>query len=155
MSCAEDDVGGARTRLNYSRHGIDHILDAFVRRKEAEGENNCLSAEAKLCFDLLRFEKWEIGDSMRDELDLAIRHVINGTEYVATLLRHDDEFGRITIDLTHHLALKGSRICEDRMKRRNDRHFEARQELDNIAPGFAAKSSVFVLKGDYVEVSLV
>ena len=41
------------------------------------------------------------------------------------------------------------------MKRRDDRHFEPRQELDDIAAGLAAKDSIFVLEADDVEARIV
>ena len=43
------------------------------------------------------------------------------------------------------------RIGEHRMKCRDDGHFEARYEIDDIAAGLATKNSVFVLKRDNVE----
>ena len=49
----------------------------------------------------------------------------------------------------------GVGVGEHGMKRRDDRHFEARQELDDIAAGLATENSVFVLKGDNVETCIV
>ena len=54
-------------------------------------------------------------------------------------------------DLAHHVALGRRRLGQHRVKCRDDRHFEARQELDDIAAGLAAEDSVLVLKADDVE----
>ncbi len=37
------------------------------------------------------------------------------------------------------------------MQRRDNRHFKARQELDDVATGLTAEDSIFVLKGNNVE----
>ena len=84
---------------------------------------------------------------------LRARHVMNGTKEFAAFFRHDDDLRRSIDDPTHHVALDGRRLGEHRVKCRDDRHFEARQELDDIAAGLAAENSVFVLKGDNVEVA--
>src|SRR6266542_3252477 len=41
------------------------------------------------------------------------------------------------------------------MKRGHDRHFEARQQLDDISAGLTAENSVFVLEGNNVEFPIV
>ena len=97
------------------------------------------------------FEEREIRYSVRYDLDLASRHVMNGTEEFVALFRHDDDFCRNVDDPTHHVALDGRRFGEHRVQCRDDRHFESRQELDDIAAGLAAENPVFVLKRNNVE----
>ena len=41
------------------------------------------------------------------------------------------------------------------MKRGHDRHFEAGQELDDVAPGLATENPVLVLQGNDVEACIV
>ena len=41
------------------------------------------------------------------------------------------------------------------MQRRDDRHFEARQQFDDVAAGLAAENPVFVLKANNVETRAV
>ena len=103
----------------------------------------------------MRFEKRKVGYSVRDDLDLASRHVMNGTKQFAALFRHDDDLRRSIDDLAHHVVLGRRRLGEHGMKRRDDRHFEPRQELDDIAAGLAAENSILVLKGDDVEARIV
>ena len=52
---------------------------------------------------------------------------------------------------SHHVALGRRRLGEHGVKGRDDRHFEPRQQLDDIAAGLAAENSVLVLKGNDVE----
>ena len=46
-------------------------------------------------------------------------------------------------------------IVEHGVKRRDDRHFEAGQQLEDVSAGFAAKNPVFVLQANHVEVPVV
>ncbi len=80
---------------------------------------------------------------------------MNGTEQFAAFFRHDDDFRRSVDDLAHHVALGRRRLGQDRVKCRDDRHFEPRQELDDIPAGLAAKNSVLVLKANDVEALIV
>ena len=120
-------------------------------REQAEGQNDGLSAEAEFGLGGVRLEEGTIGYSVRDDLDLVGRLGVHGQEKLAALLRHDDDLRRNVDDLAHHVALLRRRLREHRVKRRDDRHFEAREELDDIAAGLAAENSVFVLKADDVE----
>ena len=50
-----------------------------------------MAGEAELGFRLVRVEKGDIRNAVRDDLDLFGRHAINGPQQLAPLLRHDDE----------------------------------------------------------------
>ena len=151
MRCSEHHVDGARAGLDDPRHGVDHGLDALVRREEAEGQNDGLSAEPEFRLGGVRLHEGTIGYSVRDDLDLVGRLGMRGQQDLATFLRHDDDLRRNADDLAHHVALCGRGICEHRVKRRDDGHVEAREEPDDIAAGLAAKNSVFVLKVDHID----
>src|ERR1700693_1079063 len=155
MGCTENDIDGVRTGFDDSRHGIDHSLDAFARREEAERENDRLSAEAEFRLGVMRFEEREIRYSVRYDLNLAIWCIINETKEFAAFFRHDNDLARSIDDSTHHVALGGCRVGQYCVKCRDNRHFEPRQELDDIAAGLSAKNSVFMLKGNNVEASFV
>ena len=103
----------------------------------------------------MRFEEREIRYSVRYDFDLASWHVMGGTEEVVAFFRHDDDLRRSIDDLTHHVALNGCRFGEHRVECGHDRHFEARQELDNIAASLTAENPVFVLKTHDVESRIV
>jgi hypothetical protein len=80
---------------------------------------------------------------------------MGGMEEMLAFFRHDDDLRRRIDDLTHYVALDGCRFGKYRMECRHDRHFEARQELDNITPGLTAENAVFVLKAHDVETRIV
>ena len=54
-------------------------------------------------------------------------------------------------DALHHRALGRGRLGQHRMQRRDDRHGEARQQLEDVAAGFAAENAEFVLQADDIE----
>ena len=128
MGRAENDIHGVRARLDDLRHGIDHDLDALAWRQQAERQNDRLSAEAEFRSWRDAFRETGSRDSVRDDFDLASRHVMNGSEEFSALFRHDDDFRRSIDDPTHHVALNRRWFGEHRVKRRDDRHFEARSE---------------------------
>ena len=80
MSSAKNDIDGVRAGFDDSRHGIEHGLDAFVWRQEAESQNDHLSGEAEFRLGVMRFEKREVGYSVRYDLNLVepARHARNG-----------------------------------------------------------------------------
>ena len=105
MSSAKNDIDGIRARFNDFRHGIEHDLDAFVRRQETEGQNDHLSGEVEFGLGVMCFEEREIRYSVRYDLNLASWHVVNGTEEFVAFFRHDDDFCRNVHDPTHHVVL--------------------------------------------------
>ena len=80
---------------------------------------------------------------------------IDGTEKLAPLLCHDDHFRRSIDDLAHHIALNRRRRREHGVKRRDDRHGKAGEQRDDMAAGFAAENSEFMLERNDVESCLI
>src|SRR5688572_24948625 len=103
----------------------------------------------------MRFKKWEVGYAVRNDFDLASWNVVDGTEKFVALLRHDDRFGRKLGDPAYDVALDGRWVGEHGVKRGDDRHFEAGQQLKDVSAGLAAKNPVFVLQANDVEMPLV
>ena len=154
MGRAENDIDGVWAGFDDFGHGIEHDFDALVRRQKPKCENDRLSGKAEFCLGVMRFDERKVGYSVRNDLDLVRRHVMNGSKKFPAFFCHDDDFCRHINDPTHHVALDGCRFGEDRVKRSDNRHFEVRQELDDIAAGLPAENAVFVLKGNNVESAL-
>ena len=77
MRRAENDVDGVGTGLDDSRHGIDHGLDAFARRKKTERQDDGFSAKPQSGFCGVRFPVWKIGYAVGNNLDLFGRHAMH------------------------------------------------------------------------------
>ena len=88
---------------------------------------------------------------MGDDLDLVVRHAIDAAQQLASLVGHHDDLRRRLDDAFHHRALGGGRLGQHRVQRRDDRHAEARKQLENVGAGFAAENSEFVLQTNDVE----
>ncbi len=145
-------LGAAR---DDGRHRIDHDIDALVRRKQAECQDHRLVGESELGFGLVRFDEGHIGDPVRDQHDLVRRYRVCGRQDLPAGFRHDDDFRRKGDDLFHDGALSGARLRKYGVKRRDDRHLQAREQFDDVATGFTAENAEFMLKRYDVELRSV
>src|ERR1700733_899938 len=115
MSSAKNDIDGVRAGSNDFGHGIEHGLNAFIRRQQTEGQNDHLPGEVEFGFGMMRFKKREIGYSVGYDLDLARWHGMNGTKEFMACFRHDDDSCRNIYDPAHHVMLGGGGFGEHRM----------------------------------------
>src|SRR6516164_11280548 len=99
----------------------------------------------------MRLKKWEVRDSVRDHLNLLRCHIMHGPEKPATFFCHDNTLRRPGNNLPHDVALCRRRCWEHRMKRRDYRHGEAFQKLDDVFTGVAAKNPILMLKANNVQ----
>src|SRR5882757_1350015 len=90
MGRTENNIDGVWAGFEDSRHGIDHSLDAFARRQEAERQNDRLSSETEFRFSVVRFHERIIRYSVWYDLNLARGRVVNRTEEFVAFLRHDN-----------------------------------------------------------------
>ena len=88
---------------------------------------------------------------MGDDLDLVVRHAIDVAQQFTALVGHHDDLRGHLDDALHHRALRRRRRGQHRVQRRDDRHGQARQQFQDMGPGFAAENSEFVLQTDDVE----
>src|SRR5277367_6535665 len=103
MSGAENDVKSVRTGLDDTRHRVEHRLDAFVWRQKTEGQNGHLSGKIEFGLGVMCFKKRKMRYSVRYDLNLASRHVMNGTEEFAPFHRHDDDRSPTFSNPIHHV----------------------------------------------------
>ena len=151
MGRAEHDIDRIRLPFQDRRHGVDHDLDAFVGRQQAECQNHRAPAEFKLGLGCVGCGKRYVGNAVGNDLDLVVRHVIDAAQEFVALVGHHDDLRRRLDDALHHRALDRSRFGQHRVQCRHDRHGKARQQLDDVDAGFPAENSEFVLKADCVE----
>src|SRR5258707_14744418 len=57
------------------RQGLNHIFDSLVWRKQAEREQDGLSFHGKAVLVEIRIQEWQIGNAMRNHVDLAAGHL--------------------------------------------------------------------------------
>ena len=78
MGGPENDIHGIGTAFQNCGHGIDHDFDAFVRREKTERQNDGPAAEPEFGLRLVRLDEWEVGNPVRDDLDLFRRYPVDG-----------------------------------------------------------------------------
>ena len=83
---------------------------------------------------------------MRDELDLFRRHPVCGAQQLSTFLGHDNNPRRHPDDPIQDAALRRGRLGQNGVKRRDDRHGQAREQRHDVAAGFAAEDAEFMLE---------
>ena len=109
------------------------------------------SAKSELGLGRVRLDKRNVGNAVRDDLDLVVRHPIDAAQQFAAFLgHHDDLRGRLD-DSLQHRALDRGRLGQHGVQRRHHRHGEARQQRQDVGAGFAAENSEFVLQAHGVE----
>src|ERR1700691_5033048 len=146
MGSAKNDIDDVGAGFDDLRHGIEHCLNALVRGQQTEGQNDHLSGEVESGLGVMRFEEWEIRNSVRYDLNLAVWHIMNSTEEFVASFRHDDDSCRNVDDPTHYMVLDGRRFGEHRVQFCDNRHFKPRQKFDDVAAGLTAENHIFVLK---------
>ena len=87
----EHDVDSIRPAFQNRRHRINHHLDALVRRKQAERQNDRPVAETELGLGFVRFDECELWNSVRDDLDFFVRDLINGPQQFTAFFGHDHD----------------------------------------------------------------
>ena len=74
---AENDIDSVGARFDDPRHGIEHGLDALVRRQKPERKNDGLSGKAEFRLGIMRFTKRQVRDTVRYDLDFVGRHIMH------------------------------------------------------------------------------
>ena len=77
MGGAEDDINNLGKLRQNLRQGIEHVLDALVRRKQAEREQHHPSFHPELVLEISRIDEAYIGNAVRDKIDLGRRRLVN------------------------------------------------------------------------------
>ena len=73
-------------------------------------------------------------------------------EKLRRVLAHDDEAVGELCEFDHHAMLVGIRFAQHRMKGGHDRHAEFPQQLQDVAAGWPAENSVFVLHAYQIDI---
>ena len=57
------------------RHGLNYVFNALVRREQAEGEQHRFAFDAEAVLVEIGIEKGQVGNAVRNQVDLAARHL--------------------------------------------------------------------------------
>ncbi len=73
------------------RQCLDDVFDSLIRREQPEGEKYCFSFHVKPVFIEIGIQKWQIGNAMRNHVDLAARYFEYFLQELGRQLAHHDE----------------------------------------------------------------
>ena len=119
------------------------MLDALVGREQPECENDGLPLhpEPILAVDRGRY----VGNAVRDHIDLTLRNTVDVAQKCRAVRAHDDKPLRELGELVHRAALQDTRLAEDGVQRRHNRHAQLAKQCEDVAARLASEDSIFVL----------
>ena len=77
MRGAKDDIDNLGELGHNARQGIEHVFNALVRGKQAEGEQNYLSLHSELVLEISRIDETYVRNAVRDDIDFGGWRVID------------------------------------------------------------------------------
>ncbi len=151
MRRTEHDIDRVGAAFQDRGHGVDHDLDALGGGQQAECQNDRAAVKSEFGLGRVGLDKRKVGNAMGDDLDLVVRHAIDAAQQLASLVGHHDDLRGRFDDAFHHRALRRGRLGQHGVQRRDNRHRQARQQLEDVGAGVAAENSELVLQTDDVE----
>ncbi len=136
-----------------SWQGFYDVFYALIPREQAKCEQNILSLGSEAILVEIGVRERQIGDAMRNQIDLFDWNVEHFLQDLCGGLAHDDQAVRKRRDFLHHRALVGSWIAKHGVQRRDERYAQVPQQLQDMPAGNAAKDSIFVLEADQIDVA--
>jgi hypothetical protein len=155
MGDAEQDVHRLRIALQNGGHGLDDILDALVRREQSKGKQDQLALHAEAVLVKVGVHKGDVGNAVRDPVDLILGYLVSLPQEPGAALTHDDQPIRALGQLFHDAALIRIRLAQDGVQRGHHRHAQLAQERQNVTAGRTAEDAVFVLQADEIHIVAV
>ena len=101
----------------------------------------------------IRLIKRQIGDAVRNQIDLAGRDFEDLLQHARGVLAHDDKALGACGDLVHNNPLVEIRLAKDSMQSCDYRHAKMLQQLQDVISGFAAENSKLMLQADQIDVA--
>ena len=152
MGRARDHVDHVLVFRQNLRHGLNDVFDSLVRREQAEGEQHRFAFHAEAVLVEIGIEKGQVGNAVRNHVDLAAGHLEDFLQELGRELAHDDEAVGKLRDLFHDHQLVGVGLAQDRVQRGHDRHLQAAQQMQDMASGRTAEDSILVLQAHHVDI---
>ena len=127
MSCAGNHVNNIAVMREDFWQSQDDIFYALIGRQQAKREQNIFSFRPEAVLVEVWIGEGQIGDAMRNQIDLVARNVEHFLQDLCGVPAHDDHAVRKGRNLFHHRALVGIWIAKYRVQRGCDRHLQSPQ----------------------------
>jgi len=149
---AEHHVDQVRIAPEHLRQGPDDVLDALVRGKQAERQQNGLALQAELVFEKIRVDERHVGNSVRNEIDLFLGNSVNiAGEFHPPPRHHHHPVAQLR-DLLEHPPLVFVRLPEHGVEGGHHRHAQLAQHRQDVASRRSPEDAVLVLHADKIHV---
>ena len=106
------------------RQRLDYVFNPLVRREQPEGKQYSFPFHAKAVLIEIGIQKWQVGNAVRNHVNLAARHL---EDFLQELRRefahHNQTVGQLS-DLFHNQTLVRVRFAENRVKGRHHGHLQ-------------------------------
>ena len=153
MRRAQDDINDVREFRQNLRESVQDMLNSLVGRKQPEGEQHRPSFHAKLVLVIIGIHKRDVGNAMRNEVDLGGGRPVNILQHLASAFGHGHQPGRVRDQFLHHAPLGVVGLAQEGMERGDDGHFQFAHQRQQMAAGGPAVNPKLVLNADDVHVA--
>jgi hypothetical protein len=152
---AEDDVEHVRVLFDDRRHGGQGRLDALARAEQAEGQQHATADGVELLAVVVRVDERHVGHAVRDVGDLLGRDAPPFGQNALGLVAHHHDAVADLDEFAQRRPLRGRRLGEHRVQRRDRRHAELPGERQHVRAVAAAEDAVLVLDDRGVDLAVV
>ncbi len=152
MRLAQHDIDGIGKFPDDVRQRAQRILDALVRREQAEREQHLLARHAKLVLEIIWVGERHVGNAVRDEVNFGRRCLINFAQEFPAPFGHDHQPRREPDQLAHHAPLLRVRLAQHRVQRGDDGHLQFAQQRQHMTARRPAENAELMLHANHVHV---
>ena len=146
VGSASNDVHNVPVACDDARQGANHALESLVGGKQAEGKQHKLLFDGELLLVDLRLHKRQVGDAMRNQVDLFVWNSKYALQNAGRVLAHHNKAIRLPGNFLHDPALAGVWFAKYSMQSCHDRHVEVLKQMHDITAGMAPIDSILMLQ---------
>jgi hypothetical protein len=152
MGSARDNIDNVLVLRQDLGQSTNHIFNPFVWGEQPECKQDRLAFDTEAVLIEVGIQKREIGNAMRNHVDLAAPDFVDFLQELGRQLAHDNEaIGKLS-DLFHDHQLVGVGFPQNRVQGGHHGHLQTLQQLKNMAPGWTAEDPILVLQAHHIDV---
>jgi len=114
MGGPQHDINHVRKLGQNARQRVEHVLDAFVRRKQPERQQHHPPLHAELVFVIIRIHERDVGDAVGDDVNLARGGLENLLQHLPAPVGHHHQPSRARDQFPHHPGVAPSWVRAER-----------------------------------------
>src|ERR1017187_8319799 len=132
MGRARDDIRNIAVLRQNARQGLYDGFNSLIWREQAEGQQYRLAPNSEAVLVKIRIDKRQVGNSMRDDVNLCRRDLEDLLEKLRRVLAHlDKAVGELWV-FALPVMVVGVGFARHRRKGGHDGHVESSQQLQDV-----------------------